>query len=181
MKPFPHWRIAAGVVAIAVLAVCGWCIRRDGIAVGALDQKISAAADKSKILERVIHQVDDSAKIEAQKSVAKKAEYHAARAKVRLEGDTVIADGQHAVMPSVTQLIKAADARGEQDSTTIVKEVDKSAARDSLIAAQGVHIDLLQEAKRPRFGTKTGFVVGAAATVGVIWVAVKIIKVVAKR
>jgi hypothetical protein len=91
-----------------------------------------------------------------------------------LKGDTVIADGQTVVLPSVANLVRVADSRGEQDSTSLAKQ-------NLLIAGLDHHVDLLQEAKRPRCSTKCGIVIGTAATVTVVVIAVKIIRAVGHR
>lgn len=167
MKLSLQQKIIAGVaIAIAVL-VFGWCQRREGQKVGAIDQEIHASAVVVKA------QKADVA-VEIKKSVTKRAEYHAARAKVELKGDTVVADGQTVVMPSVAAALVKADSMSAQDSTSIAKQ-------NLLVGALDHHVDLLQEAKRPRFGTKTGIAIGVVGTAAVVYLAVKIIKAVAKR
>jgi hypothetical protein len=160
-------KIIAGVAILIAVAVFGWCQRREGQKVGAVDQEIKAAAV-------VVTARKAAAGVELKKSVAKRAEYHAARAKVELKGDTVIADGQSVFLPSVANLVKVADSRGEQDSTSIAKQ-------NLLIGSLDHHVDLLQEAKRPRCSTKCGIVIGTAATVTVVVVVAKVIQWAARR
>src|SRR4051812_37474087 len=97
--------VAASLIAIVAF---GWCMRHEGEKRGAVDQKLEANAGQVKELKLEAVVVDRAAAIEVKKSVAKKAEYHAARAKVELKGDTVFADGKEVVLPSVAALIKVA-------------------------------------------------------------------------
>lgn len=159
--------ILAGVVAAIALAVFGFCERRAGKQEGAVNQEIKASAVVVKARKA-------DAAIEVKKSVTKRAEYNAARAKVEVKGDTVVADRQSAVMPSVAALVKVADARGSQDSTSIAKQ-------DLLVGALSDHVDLLQQEKKPRIGFKTGVALGVVATGVVVYVAVKIIKAVGHK
>jgi hypothetical protein len=160
-------KILVGVAIAIAVAVFGWCQRREGQQLGAINQEIKASAV-------VVQAERTGAGVEVKKSVAKKAEYHAVRAKVELKGDTVIADGQTVVLPSVANLVRVADSRGDQDSTSLAKQ-------NLLIAGLDHHVDLLQEAKRPRCSTKCGIVIGTAATVTVVVIAVKIIRAVGHR
>lgn len=168
MKPFT-WpeKIAAGVIVCLAIGVFAWLIHRDGEKKGALLQEIKASAV-------VVTAARSDVKVEALKSATKKAEYHAARAKVVLQGDTVIADGKSIDLPSVANLIRVADARGAQDSTSMAKQ-------NLLVGALDHHVDLVQELHAPRFGTKTGIAIGVVATVGVTYLAVKIIRAVAHK
>lgn len=160
-------KILAGVAIAITVGVFGWCQRREGQQLGAINQEIKASAVVVKA-QRV------AAGAEVKKSIAKKAEYHAARAKVELKGDTVIADGQTVVLPSVARLVKVADSRGAQDSASLAKQ-------NLLIAGLDHHVDLLQEARRPRCSTKCGVVIGTATTVTVVVIAVKILRAVGHR
>lgn len=159
--------IVAGVGILIAFALFGFCERRAGKEEGAIKQEIKESAVVVKARKQ------ESA-IEVKKSVAKRAEYHAARAKVEVKGDTVIADGQTVVMPSVANLVKVADARGDQDSTSITKQ-------DLLVGALSDHVDLLQKEKSPRCGKKCGIVIGVVGTAGVVYVAVRIIKALAHK
>lgn len=160
-------KILAGIAAIAVLAVAGWCIRRDGINRGAIDQRIQTSATEVKELKH------DAVVVRAQ-TIAKRKEYHAARSKVELEGDTVVADGKTVELPSVASLIRVADAHSAQDSVDQAKQ-------DLLVAGLDKRVNLLEEAKRPRCSMKCGVVVGTAGTIAVVYVVVKIIKAVGHR
>lgn len=160
-------KIIGVVVIVVAFGVFGFCQRREGQQLGAINQEIKASAI-------VVQAQKAEAGVEIKKSVAKRTEYHAARAKVELKGDTVIADGQAIVLPSVANLIKVADSRGAQDSTSLAKQ-------NLLIGSLDHHVDLLQEAKRPRCSTKCGIVIGTAATVTVVVIAVQIIKAVGHR
>jgi hypothetical protein len=160
-------KIVAGVAVAIALAVFGFCERRAGQQIGAVNQELKASAI-------VVTAERADAVVEVKKSVAKRAEYNAARAKVELKGDTVIADGQSVVLPSVANFVKVADSRGVQDSTSLAKQ-------DLLVGGLDHHIDLLEEAKKPRCSTKCGLVIGAAVTVTVVVIAVKIIKAVGHR
>jgi hypothetical protein len=153
--------IGAAVIIIGV-ALFGWCEKRSGIQSGALSQEIKASAV-------VVNARKADVAVQLKKSVAKRAEYKAARAKVTVKGDTVIADGQSVVMPSVANLVKIADSRGEQDSTSMAKQ-------DLLVGALDHHVDLVQEMKKPRIGVKTGIAIGVVGTVAVVYIGVKIIK-----
>jgi hypothetical protein len=174
-------KIIAGIALVLAVVVFGWCEHRSGAAAGALNQKIVAAGDKvtEKKLAAVI--VDKVAQVEVKKSVAQRADYRVARSKVDVQGDSVFADGERIQSRSIADLVKAADKVVVQDSTTIVKQVENTAGRDSVIAALDSHVDLLKEDKQPRFGVRTGVVVGAVGTVVVVVIAVKIIKAVAHR
>jgi hypothetical protein len=162
-----HQKIIAGVALVVAVAVFGWCQRREGQQLGAINQEIKASAV-------VVQAQKVDAGVEVRKSVAKRTEYHAARAKVEIKGDTVIADGQTVVLPSVANLIKVADSRGAQDSTSLAKQ-------NLLIGSLDHHVDLLQEAKRPRCSTKCGIVIGTAVTVTVVVIAVKVLRAVSHK
>lgn len=174
-------KIIAGVaIAIAVL-VFGWCQRREGVKQGQLDQKITASAEKVEDLKLEAALVDADAKVEVKKAIAKRPEYRAARAKIEVKGDTVIADGQSVVLPSLADFVKVADSGHAQDSTAIDKQARSDTLQKVLVGALDDHVDLLQEAKRPRFGTKTGIAIGVVGTAAVVYVAVKIIRVLGHR
>lgn len=177
----PRRKIVAGVIAIAILAVVGFCIRRDGIRTGRENQAIAANEIVVKDLKAKGAVVDKAAAVDVKKSIAKKAEYHTARAKVEIKGDTVFADGRQIEMPSVVSLIKVADSRGAQDSTTIVKQAAQDTANKAINWGLGQRVDLLEEAKRPRCSRTCGIVIGTAATVTVVVIAVKIIRAVGHR
>ena len=160
-------KLVAGVAIAIAIAVFGWCQRREGQKVGAVNPELKANAV-------VVQAQKADVVVEVKKSVAKRKEYHAARAKVELKGDTVIADGQAVVLPSVADLVKVADSRGEQDSTSIAKQ-------NLLIASLDHRVDLLQEMKRPRCSRKCGVVIGVAGTAAVVYVAVRIIQATGRR
>jgi hypothetical protein len=160
-------KIVAGVAIAIAVAVFGWCQRREGQKAGAINQEIRASAV-------VVQAQKADVAVDLKKSVAKRTEYHAARAKVEVKGDTVIADGQSIVMPSVANMVKVADSRGDQDSTSMRKQ-------DLLIAGLDHHIDLVEEMKKPRCSRTCGIVIGTAATVTVVVIAVKIIRAVGHK
>lgn len=174
-------KITAGVVAIAILGVAGWCIRRDSFNAGRVDQRLetSATAVKHLTIEKVV--VDKAADVEVKKSIAKRPEYRAARAKIEIQGDSVFADGQRLELPSLADFVKVADARAGQDSTTIVKQAEARSKGDILVGALTSHVDLLQEVKKPRCSRKCGVVIGVAGTAVVVIIAVKIIQAVGHR
>jgi hypothetical protein len=160
-------KILAVVALVIAVVVFGWCQRREGVKVGAVNQEIKASAI-------VVTAEKADVQVELKKSVAKRTEYKAARAKVEIKGDTIFADGKEIEMPSVVGLIKVADARGAQDSTSMAKQ-------DLLVGALDHHVDLLEEAKKPRCSTKCGVVIGTVGTVAVVYVAIRIIKAVAHK
>lgn len=160
-------KIEAIVVGLLVIVAVISLVHRDGEKKGAVNQELKTNAAEVKDL-RV------AAVVVRKQSETKKAEYHAARAKVELKGDTVVADGKSIELPSVASLITVADARGAQDSVSLAKQ-------DTLIAALGKRVDLLEEAKQPWCGRKCGIAVGAVGTVGLVYVAVRIIRAVGHK
>lgn len=181
MKLTLQQKILAGVLVVIAIAVFGWCQRREGVKTGALNQEIvtSTAAVKDLKLEAVV--VDKAAQVEVKKSVAKRADYQAARAKVELKGDTVIADGQSIVLPSVAAALVKADTMSVEDSTAIAKQARSDTLKTVLVGALDHHVDLLEEAKRPRCSVKCGVVIGTVTTVAVVIIAVKIIRAVGHK
>lgn len=165
-------------LAIGILVAGGilsFCSRRDGIAIGAQDQRITAAAaDVQELkLEKVI--VDKVADAEVVKSDRIRTERRTARAKVELRGDTVIADGHAIELPSVSSLIRVDDRQGVQDSTSIDVKARSDSLGKILIAGLDKHVDLLEEAKRPRCSRKCGIAIGVGGTVAAVVVVAKII------
>lgn len=169
-------QIAALVVAGAVaIAVFGWCQKRSGISIGAQDQRIqTAAAGVQELkLEKVI--VDQVAAEEVKKSDRIRPERRAARAKVEIRGDTVIADEQTIVLPSVASLIRVDDRQSAQDSTSIKAQARSDSLGKILVAGLDKHVDLLEEAKRPRCSRTCGIVIGTVGTVAVVYVVAKVV------
>lgn len=159
-------RILAGALVLVALAVFGFCERRAGVKAGAVDQEIKASAI---VVKAARADVD----VELKKSIAKRKEYHAARAKIQVKGDTVVADGQSVVLPAVAGFVRVADSRGDQDSTSIRKQ-------DLLVAATDHHVDLVQEMKKPRCGKNCGIAIGVVGTVGTVYVVFRVIDAIAK-
>lgn len=156
--------IAVGLLVIwAVIAL----VHRDGEKKGAVRQELKANAV-------VVEAEKADVATEVKKSVAKRAEYHAARAKVVVEGDTVIADGKTVELPSVASLIRVADSRGAQDSASMAKQ-------DLLIGTLGKRVDLLEDTKQPWCGRKCGIAIGVGGTAAAVYIAVRIIKAVAHK
>jgi hypothetical protein len=174
-------KIVAGVVLAIAVVVLAYCERRAGIQVGQVEQKIVASGERVKQLEAAVAAVDKETAVQVEKSTTKRTEYRAARAKVEVKGDSVIADGQRVDMPSVAAALIKGDAMGTQDSTAIREQARSDTLQHVLVGALDHHVDLLQEEKRPRFGTKTGIAIGVVGTVGVVYVAVRIIKAVAHK
>lgn len=174
-------KIIAGVAIAVVLLVLGWCRQREAFNAGRADQRLETNAGVVKELRTKAVVVDKAAAVEVKKSVAKRAEYHAARAKVEVKGDTVFADGKQIEMPSVTDLIRVADSRGDQDSTTIVKQAAQDTANKAINWGLGQRVDLLEEAKRPRCSRKCGVAIGVAGTAAVVVIAVKILRAVGHK
>lgn len=167
MTPSLWRKILAGAVIAIAIGVFGWCQRRDGEKAGAVNQEIKASAI-------VVTARKAAVATELEKSVAKRVEYHTARAKVELKGDTVIADGKTVELPSVASLITVADARGAQDSASLAKQ-------NLLVSSLDHHVDLLAEAKRPRCSTKCGIVIGTATTLTLVVVVSKIVRAISHR
>lgn len=166
----------AVIAGALLLGVVSFCSRRNGIAIGGQDQRITtAAADVKELrLEKVI--VDQVAEEEVKKSDRIRPERRAARAKVQLRGDTVIADGQTIVLPSVVSLIRVDDRQGVQDSTSIRAKARSDSLGNVLVGGLDKHVDLLEEAKRPRCSRKCGVAIGVVGTVGAVVVVVQIVK-----
>lgn len=182
MKPFSlQTKIIAGVAIAIALATGAWFIHRDGVEAGQVDQKIEASAVSTKQNRAIAAVAQKAADAQVKKSDSVRVVYHAKRSKVEVKGDSVFADGQAVDMPSVASLIAEADSRGAQDSTTISSSGASKAAVDSLVSSLDGRVDLLQEAKRPRFGTKTGVAIGVVGTAAVVYIAVKIIRALAHR
>jgi hypothetical protein len=169
-------KIFAGVGLAIAVAVFGFCERRAGVQVGALDQKIVASAARVKQTETAVAAADQETKVEVKKLVTKNADYQGARAKVELKGDTVVADGQSVVMPSVAAALVKADSLSVQVAPTVIKQTRSDSLQKVLAGALNDHIDLLQKEKKPRIGVKTGIAIGVVGTVGVVYIAVKIIR-----
>ena len=140
------------------------------------DAKIKAAAT---VASAAVTRADSAERIAAASVLAsdrRRAMTATARAKVLVVGDTV--DG--APLPDVANLIRLYDSLNKQDSFTISVQAIAIAQKDSAIAAlnqviaeqtagirtRDAEIGVLKGAKRPRFGFKTGVVVGVLATVG---------------
>lgn len=182
MKPLSlRTKIIAGVAAVVLLSVFGWCEHRAGVKVGALDQKIVASAARVKSIETAVAAADQETKVEVNKLVAKNADYRGARAKVELKGDTVIADGQSIVLPSVAAALVKADSLSIQVPPTVVKQTRSDSLNTVLVGALDHHIDLVEELHKPRIGVKTGIAIGVVGTAAVVVIAVKIIRAVARR
>lgn len=173
MTPARWAYLAIGIFVAGI--VLSFCSRRNGIEIGAQDQRIQTAATdvKELKLEKVI--VDQVAEKEVAKSDRIRPERRAARAKVEIRGDTVIADEQTIVLPSVASLIRVDDRQGAQDSTSIHAQARSDTLANKLIAGLDVHVDLLEEAKRPRCSRKCGIAIGVVGTVGVVYVVVKVV------
>lgn len=154
-------KIVAGVVTLLVVAGFAFLIHRDGERQGAVKQELKVNAGH-------VQELRAAAVVVRAKTVAKRKEYRAARAKVVVKGDTVIADGKTVELPSVASLIRVADSRGAQDSTDMAKQ-------DLLIATLGQRVNLLERVKEPRCGRKCGIAIGVAGTGAVLYVAIRII------
>ncbi|MFL5481126.1 MAG: hypothetical protein ACJ8AK_02970 [Gemmatimonadaceae bacterium] len=172
-------KIIAGVAAIIILAACGWCIRRDGVKAGELGEKIAATAEKAKQLEAALAAANESADVETQKLVAKDSDYRAARSKVETKGDSVIADGKRVELPSVVAALVKADSLSIQVPPTVVKEAAKDTLQNLLVGTLNDHVDLLEQKKEPRFGTKTGVVIGVVGTTVAVYITYRVIKIIA--
>ena len=169
-------RIIAGVGLGVTLAVCGWCIHRDGVKAGELGEKIAVTAEKAKQLKTAIAAAKKSAEVETAKLVAKTSDYQTARSKVETKGDSVIADGARARMPSVVAALVKADSLAVQVAPTVIKKAASDSLENLLVGTLNDHVDLLEQKKEPRFGTKTGFAIGVVGTAAAVILAVKIIR-----
>jgi hypothetical protein len=169
-------KIIAGAGVVIVLAVCGWCIRRDGIKLGQVEQKIVASAERVKNIETAVATADQETKVETKKLVTKNADYRSARSKVEVKGDSVIADGQRLEMPSVALALTKADTLSNQVMPTVEKQARSDTLQHALVGALNDHVDLIQQEKRPRFGTKTGIAIGVVGTIAVVYIGVRIIQ-----
>lgn len=172
--------LRALIVAVVALAIAGlvlaYCERSAGRSIGALSQKIVASTARVKSIETAVAAAVADTKVETKKLVTKDADYQGARAKVALKGDTVIADGESVVLPSVAAALVKADSLSVQVAPTVVKQTRSDSLQNVLFGAYREHVDLLQEEKKPRIGLKTGIAIGVVATVGVVYLGVKIIR-----
>ena len=180
----------AGVLLILGLIVGAY---RRGKAIGETDAKVHqldslvrssdnlVTADKA-VADKAVKKADSSemvAKAAVVASGRKKARADSARERVLVVGDSV--DG--VPLPDVANLIRVTDSARAQDAFTIELQLITIAQKDSAITAlnqlvsdltQGVkirdeEIGVLKKAKRPRFGFKTGVVVGVLASVGAVF------------
>jgi hypothetical protein len=174
-------KIEAIIVGLFVVAAVVALVHRDGVKKGAVKQELKENAAVVKDLRAKAVVADKAAAVEVKKSVAKRAEYHAARAKVEVKGDTVFADGRQIEMPSVVALIKVADSRGDQDSTTISKQAAQDTANKAVDWGLGKRVNLLEHEKQPLCGRKCGIAIGVAGAGVVVIVAVHIINALGHR
>lgn len=174
-------KLIAGVVAIAVLAVCGWCIRQDGIATGKIGERVVESRKRVAELRPVVAAAAKAADVETKKLVTKNSEYRAARAKVEVKGDSVIADGQRVELPSVAAALVHADSLSVQVAPTVVKQAAKDSVNLVFYKAVDAHDSALEQEKEPWCGRKCGIAIGVGTTVGVVYVAVRIIRAVAHK
>lgn len=172
--------ILLSAAAIA-LAVCGWCIRRDGIAIGKIGERVAETRRHVDELRSVVAAATKAADVEVKKSVAKRTEYRAARSKVEVKSDSVFADGQRLELPSVAALVKTSDAVVVQDSTTFVKQAAKDSVNLVFYKAVDAHDSALEREKEPWCGRKCGVAIGVGTTLGVVYAAVRIIRAVGHK
>lgn len=169
-------KIIAGVAIAIAVVVLAYCERRAGKSIGALSQKIVASSARVNEIETTVAAADAETRVEVKKLVTKNADYRGARANIELKGDTVVADGQRVELPSVVAALVKADSLSAQVPPTVVKQTRSDSLQNVLVGALDHHIDLLEEAKKPRIGVKTGVVIGVVVTVGVVYIGVKIIR-----
>jgi hypothetical protein len=186
--------LLALAIAIA-LAVGAWFIHRDGVAKGAVDQKLTtnaaAIATSNQVssldsaVDVVAEKVADTA---VKRSAAARAPYHAARSKIVIKGDSVFVDGQSLDLPSIADFVNVADSRAATDSTAIVKVAAADTTKAVRISDYRAGITLrddrngiLEDAKRPWCSVKCGVAIGVTTTVVVVVIAVKILKAVSHK
>jgi len=169
-------KVIAGVVLALAVVLLAYCEKRSGIQIGQVEQKITASAEHVKHIEAAVAAVDRETKVEVARAATKRSDYHAARAKVQLKGDSVIADGQRVELPSVAAALAKADTMSRQDSTAIKAQARSDTLEHVLVGALNDHVDLLQEEKRPRCSATCGIVVGTVGTALVVVIAVKVIQ-----
>lgn len=169
MRP-SRWQWAiAGVLASLVMLTLAYC---SGVRRGAEDEKLKQNSvqirTQDSVTKLVTRKADSSRK--ASDSVATR--YTGIRYKVKIVHDTLIVhSGVNAdtlVNSVVSNLILAADS-------TIAAQQRSLALQDTLVAAlrqgialRNVRIDILEHAKRPRLGFRSGLIVGAAAVIGLL-------------
>jgi hypothetical protein len=168
-------KMIAGVAVIVALAVCGWSLRRSGIAIGKLGERVVETRRHVDELRPVVAAAAKAADVETKKLVAKNSDYRAARAKVEVKGDSVIADGQRVELASVAAALVRADSLSIQVAPTVVKQAAKDTANLVFYHAVDAHDSALEQEKEPWCGRKCGVAIGVGTTVGVVYVAVRII------
>lgn len=181
MKLTLEEKVIAGVAILLVVIFGAWWIHRDGEKAGAVDQEIKASAVVVTAAKADVAAARAAAKVEVAKLVTKRTDYRAARAKIEVKGDSVIADGQRVDMPSVAAAIARADTVSDQIPPTLAKETRSDTLQAVLAGALDHHVDLLQEEKKPRIGLKTGVAIGVVGTVAVVYIGIRIIRAVAHK
>jgi hypothetical protein len=132
------------------------------------DSITKAASTREAILQRTADSLVRDAHVWSER-------YKAARGKVIVRADTIYADSQSVVLPDVASLIKTCDITIKNDSLAIVALKVDAVAKDSVIlgqqgqiAVRDSRIVLLEKITAPRFGFRSGVVVGAAIVVAIV-------------
>jgi hypothetical protein len=188
-------KILLGLGVTIALAVAAWFVHRDGIAKGAVDQKLATNAtaivtsNKKTAVDSVAVVVAEKvADTAVKRSLAVRKTYNAARAKIVVKGDSVFVDGQSLELPSLADFVNVADSRVALDSTAIVKVVAADTSKSVMlsdnrvgIALRDERVDVLEDAKRPWCSVKCGVAIGVGTTVVVVVLAVKVIRAVSHK
>lgn len=170
--PLSRWQMAlGGTIALVVMLTLAYC---SGVRRGAEDQRLKENAVQIRTSDSVTKLVTsrtDSARKHSDALVTSRAK---TRDRIRVVSDTVYVSDSLDVedaflIPQVAQLI-------QQDDSIIAAQQRSLAMQDTLIAnlrsgivLRDIRIDILEHAKRPRIGFKSGVVVGAAAVIGVLY------------
>lgn len=145
------------------------------------DEKLAQIEQQRKV-DRA-ETVRDSLVLDTAKKVLKVVQHRAdeAKKKVTLHGDTAVVHRdsgavQQIILPEITTRITTCDGVSAQKDKVIAHQdsVVIDLHRELIDAQQ--EIALLKKEKRPRFGLKTGLALGAAGAIGLVELAVKVLK-----
>lgn len=170
--------LAFGVVAALSVSYCV------GKSQGKIDQQLTTNTVQTKANDHVT-KVDSTARVvQVKKSDSVRVVHAVARAKVQVKADTVTFVGKAEVhgdtvtviSRDLSSLITVTDQQPKQDSLTIAAVLLENDDLRHGIVLRDQRIRILEDEKHPRFGFKTGVVVGATGTVAVVTIAVKIIR-----